>query len=136
MKRELLIDSDWFSTLGMALLLVLSLSSVMRDVVKLLHGRTTQPVAIPTILLAVASIYLAAELRVSRIFRLAALLLGSGAAIRALAFYAHGSPESQRLAGINALIFSAAAFLLLSIGAIQWLYSVSQIKDRPASEPR
>ena len=116
MKRELTIDSDWFSTLGMAWLLVLSAFCSVRDVVLLAHGRTAQDVSLYTILAAGAFLYLALALRVRRIFRLAALLIGLSSGIRGLAFYAHLSHEAQRLSGINGLVLAATAFLLVSVG--------------------
>jgi hypothetical protein len=128
-QREIVVDSDWISGLAMTLLLVIALAFALQDWKLLAHGIVAQPVTLYTVLGAGYLFYVAISVS-ERLFRVAAFIAGLGAAVRALAFYLHGSDEVQRLAAINGLVLSLFASAMLVIGVAQWLRRVTRVQYR------
>jgi hypothetical protein len=126
-QREIVVDSDWITGFAMALLLVIALAFALQDWKLLTHGAVARPVTLYTVLGAGCLFYVAIGVS-ERLFRFAAFIAGLGTAVRALAFYSHGSEEVQRLAAINGLGLFASVMLV--IGVAQWLRRVTRAQYR------
>ena len=118
----------------MTYLLLISVLSAVRDFIWFMHGSVRQAVNLYTVFVAGAAFYFAVVLRVGRVFRIGAFLLGLGAAIRALTFYLHASDEAQRLAQINDVVLSLAASGMLLIGTVQWFRTVCRVRQGTSNE--
>ena len=128
-KHEIVVDSDWISTAGMALVILLTLVIAIADVKSVLQGRT-KPVSYSTVILAVYMIFLAVQPRLGRLFRVGAAALGIGATIRAIAYYLGLSSDIQQSAGINQLVFSIFACVVIFVATAQWFRDVVKVQKR------
>ena len=124
MKRRIEVQADWIETAGMAFLFLVTLLKTIADLKAVLHGHIEQ-VSYNTVLAAIAATYLAAFLRVEKLFRVGAAVFAAGATIRAVAHYLKLPSNDQWLAGINGLVFSIAAWVMISIGIVQWFARVT-----------
>ena len=122
-KHDIVVDSDWISTTGMAVVILLTLFMAITDVKAVLHGYI-KPVSYTTVIVAAYMIFLAVQSSLGRLFRAGAAALGLGATIRAIAHYLGLSSDTQRSAGINGLVFSIFACVVIFIATAQWFRDV------------
>jgi hypothetical protein len=127
-KREILINSDWMTTFGVALLLLFSLWRAAYDFRQIANGEFTQPVSIHALLLAFYAFLMAYWSVGRRLLRGGFFLLGAGASIRIVVYCLHASDHAQYLAAINALVFGIAAWTMILICAVQWFRSVVRVR--------
>lgn len=132
-KREIVVDSDWMSTLGIAFLLLFSLLMAVLDCRKVLRGHS-QPVSFGTVVLATYLFLIAASPQMGWLIRTGAAIVGIGAGLRAFAYYLHASAGIQRLAGINELVLFVFAYVIIFIGAVQWFRRVVRLKGQDSSK--
>lgn len=132
-KREIVVNSDWLSALGIAFLLLFSLLMAVLDCRNVLRGHL-QPVSFDTVILALCGFAIAASPKLGRTVKAGAIAVGIGAAIRALAYYLHASAGTQQLAGINELVFSTFAYVMFIIAAVQWFRRVVRLKGQDSSK--
>ena len=128
-RREVLVNSDWMSVLGMLYLLGIALLGLIRDWRWLQRGATQQPVSYFTVITAAVLLCYAVALPMAKIFRVAAGLFAMGAAIQAAVFNLHAPGEAQRLANINRMVFALVACVLVLVRGAQWFRKVCRLES-------
>jgi hypothetical protein len=126
-KSEIVVNSDRISSTFMALLLLFALFFAIADVRAIIDGHVPQ-VTHKTVILAVYTGYLAAVSRFERLFRIGAAALSISAAVRAIAHYSQLSSDVQREAGINGLVLSLFACIVIFVATVQWFRQIVRIE--------
>src|SRR4051794_21612955 len=124
----LVVDSDWISTAGMVLVLLLTALITIIDASEFAQGHLPR-VTYSTVILAVYTGYLAALASLGRLFRLGCAAVAIGAAVRAICHYAGLSSNIQREAAINGLALSLFASIAIFVAAVQWFWKVVHIQN-------
>jgi hypothetical protein len=127
-SHEIVVDSDWMSAVFMAGVLFFSVLLAVAEFRAFLQGHL-RPASYHTVFLAAVMTYMAVSIN-DKLFRAGATALALGAGIRALAYYFHASPPIQQLAGINDLICSLFAGIIMSVWAVQWFRSVLHLGEK------
>jgi hypothetical protein len=123
-------DSDWISAAAMALLLLFAVLTAIGNVRAVARGHVPQ-VTYNTVILAVYTGYLATQSGYGRLFRVGAAALAIGATIRSFAHYGGLSWDVQHIAGINALVLSLFACLVIFVATVQWFREVVRVESAP-----
>jgi hypothetical protein len=129
-KREIVINSDWRTTLGVFLLLLFAFWRATYDFRHVVYGRVVTPVSINTLFLAISALWLAYWFTGGRLLRVSFLFLGIGAGVRAGTYYLRASDHAQFFAAVNALMLGIFAWTMVFIYAVQWFRGVVQIRNR------
>jgi uncharacterized membrane protein len=132
-ERNLVINSDWLTAMGMVALFVLSTLSVAADFRRISHGGFAEHVSIGTLIPAVAAISLAMS-SVGRLLRSGFLLIGLGASIRAAVFYLHAGDRTQLIAANVCSALNLVGWILISVYAVQWFKFVTRIESSHESD--
>jgi hypothetical protein len=122
------VDSDWISTAGMVVVLLLTVLIAILDAREIAQGHLPQ-VTWSTVILAVYTGYLAALPSLGRLLRLASAAVAIGAAIRAICHYSGLSLNIQREAAMNGLALSLFASIAIFAVAVQWFWKVVHIQN-------
>ncbi|MBI3645025.1 MAG: hypothetical protein HY233_03545 [Acidobacteriales bacterium] len=130
---DILIDSDWITTIGMALgfaVCVLLLGQNIRD---FLFERVDHPVSLFYYAVdAVYSFFFAYSFR-AKYVRVAFLLLGTQYAVRLALAYFHVAAGLQHPAALVGSIAKQISFIIILVAIAQWFKTV--IRRDPPSDP-
>lgn len=138
-RREITIDSDWITTVGMALLLVFCVWQLIREGRHLVFDRLAGEVLLTQItdkirtVLVVICYFLAAFSLWPHSVKLGGLLLGTDIVVRVALHYFNASTSVQHSAAVAGSIARQVALVLFVFAIVQWFKSV--VSRVPPSNP-
>jgi hypothetical protein len=129
-KREITIDSNWITTIGMALLVVFCGWQLIREAHRLVFDSLAGPVLLTQLIdkigtaIVVVCYFLAAFSLWPRPVRIAGPLLGTDLVIRVVLHYFRASTTVQHSAAVAGSIARQIALVLVIFAIAQWFKSV------------
>jgi|HubBroStandDraft_1064217.scaffolds.fasta_scaffold89101_2 hypothetical protein len=138
-EREITIDSDWITTILMALLFVFCGWQFIREARRLVFDSLAGPVLLTRLIdkistaLVVVCYFLAGFSLWPRPVRIAGPLLGTDLVVRVTLHYFHAATTAQHFAGVAGSIARQIALALLIFAIVQWFKSV--VRSVPAPNP-
>ncbi|MGA7291009.1 MAG: hypothetical protein WBW53_23455 [Terriglobales bacterium] len=120
---EITVDSNWITTTGMALLLVLGGGALIHEIRNLLSDALDKPISFCTIVLT-PCLFLAAlgEKKIS--LKIAFVLWGTRVAARVSSSCLHDYPGVQHFTAAGGSIANQIAFTIILVAIVQWFRSV------------
>lgn len=131
-KREITIDSNWITTIAMALGLVFIGWALISEIRNLVFDHVEKPVSLITLVLVPYLFLLAFSVRMKS-WTIALGLVGTGVAARVSSNYLHASPGVQHVAATGASIVNQIALTMILVVIVQWFRSV--VRWNQSSEP-
>ncbi|HYG98951.1 MAG TPA: hypothetical protein VD837_07455 [Terriglobales bacterium] len=128
-KRYVIIDSDWTTTTGMAILVVASAVLSVNSFKQLAQGELTKDASVHTVVLAVLVFWIAIS-ATEPLLRIALGLIGLSAGFRAGAYYLHAHENTSHAIALGAVLLKAIGWTLMCVSAVQWFrYSAKLRKE-------
>lgn len=132
-RGDILIDSDWITTIGMALSFALCILLLAQSVRGFLSGNLDRPISFFYYAICVAySISLAYFFRAKHV-RLAFLLLGTQYTVRFALAYFHFAATKQHFAAYVGSIATQISVIIILVAIAQWFATV--VRPNPPSHP-
>jgi hypothetical protein len=127
---EITVDSNWITTIAMALLLVLGGCALIHEIRNLLSDALDKPISFSTIFLA-PCLFLAAFGEKKKTLKIAFILWGTSVVARVSSSYLHASPGVQHFTATDASIANQIAFTIILVAIVQWFRSVVRWNQSP-----